>query len=174
MSNYEILQRNYKIALGIVYDVIGEKETKRLMRKVVNVGISPRATKRYGVCKTINGECTIEVSKKMFNFDNKEMITTLIHEILHTFKDTKGHNYKWKWYANKITNNTEYTITRTRSISEEERAEINYKWKITCLGCGCTWYKQRITQKVLDSYERKSRYHTKCGSHDLKVERIGE
>lgn len=168
------LMKNYNIALDIVKNVIGEKETKQLMRKVEKIGISPRATSRHGVCKYHNGKCTIEISKKMFNFEDDEMITTLIHEILHTFKDTKGHNYKWKWYANKITNNTKYTITRTRNINGDERAEIKYNWKITCLGCGCVWKQQKMTQRVLKGFEEKRRYHRQCGSHEFKVERLGD
>ena len=30
---------------------------------------------------------------------------TLIHEMLHTLQDTKGHDTKWKWYADRVNHN---------------------------------------------------------------------
>ena len=110
----ERLEKNYNIAFSIIENVIGKDRVKEKIRNIEKVGISPNAKRRHGVCKIRGNSCIIEVSKHLFNFEDKEMITTLIHEILHTFKDTKGHGEMWQWYANQITNNTEYKITRTR------------------------------------------------------------
>lgn len=169
MKEVEILEKNYNIALDIVKNVIGKEIVKEQMRNVVKVGISPRAIKRNGVCKIKYNECVIEISKKMFNFNEDEMMNTLIHEILHTFKDTKGHDKKWKYYADKISKNTKYKITRTRDI-KEDICEKNYKWKITCLDCNKSWYKCRITMKAMLQYNQGFRYHKECGKNNLKVE----
>ena len=55
------LEKNYNIALGIVKDVIGEDVTKKQMRKVLAVKISPRAKHQLGVCKYKNNACIIKI-----------------------------------------------------------------------------------------------------------------
>lgn len=72
-----------------------------------------------------------------------EMIDTLIHEILHTFKDTRGHDYKWEYYANKISNNTSYSITRTKSVVGVDRG---WKYTITCEKCGKVFHCYRLSK----------------------------
>lgn len=166
------LIKNYNIALHTIYDVIGKHEVKKQMRKVIKLDISPRAIKRHGVCKYVKDGCVIEVSKHLFEVNDKEMITTLIHEILHTFKNTKGHNYKWKWYADKISDNTEYKITRTRNI-EGFDVSTAYKYIITCEKCGLSTKQQRISKKRIFALNNKECKCLKCGSHDFKIENIG-
>ncbi len=163
----ERLEKNYNTALNIVYNVIGKNEVKKLMRKVVEVKISPRAVRRHGVCRYENGNCIIEVSKHLFRVDDKEMINTLIHEILHTFKDTKGHNYKWKWYAKKISDNTEYKIERTGT--SEALTIDDYNYLITCVKCGNKIKRHRISQRFINSCSKKSCYCTKCHGQDFKI-----
>ena len=150
MKNEKKLQIEYQIALEIVKSVIGKEIVEKQMRKVEKVGISPKAIRRNGCCKIRGNKCTIELSKKMFDLGEKERITTLIHEIIHTFKNCKGHNYNWKWYANKITENTEYTITRTRKLNDNN---IKYNYEITCLGCKETWKQFRLTNKTKEHYK---------------------
>lgn len=165
------LEKNYNIALGIVKDVIGEDVTKKQMRKVLAVKISPRAKHRLGVCKYKNNACIIEVSKCLFN-DDKEMINTLIHEILHTFKDTKGHNYRWKWYANKISNNTEYKIERT---SEAELLTLeDYNYLITCVKCGHKSKRLRLSQQKINSFSHNRRRCIYCHGRDFKIVNLKE
>lgn len=170
VNNKERLINNYNLALNTVCDIIGREEVKKKMRKVIKLDISPRATKRHGICKYINNNCIIEVSKHLFEVDDKEMITTLIHEILHTFKDTKGHDYKWKWYVNKINNNTEYKITRTRNIEGIEMPNT-YEIKIICDGCGNVVRQQRLSTKKRHAIDNKKCYCLKCKSHDFKIEK---
>ncbi len=163
----ERLERNYNTALDIVYNVIGKKEVKKLMRKVVEVKISPRAVRRHGVCRYENGNCIIEVSKHLFRVDDKEMINTLIHEILHTFKDTKGHNYKWKWYAKRISDNTEYKIERTGT--SEALTIDDYNYLITCVKCGNKIKRCRISQRFINSCSKKYCYCRQCHGQDFKI-----
>lgn len=165
------LEKNYNIALDIVKSVIGEDVTKKQMRKVIEVKISPRAKHQLGVCKYKNNACIIEVSKCLFK-DDKEMINTLIHEILHTFKDTKGHNYRWKWYANKISNNTEYKIERTRKTDLLTTDDYNYL--ITCVKCGNKNKRLRLSQRSISSFSNNHCYCTKCHGRDFKIINLKE
>jgi len=161
------LEKNYNTALNIVYNVIGKNEVKKLMRKVIEVKISPRAVRRLGVCKYENGNCIIEVSKHLFRVDDKEMINTLIHEILHTFKDTKGHNYKWKWYAKRISDNTEYKIERTGT--SEALTIDDYNYLITCVKCGSKIKRHKISKRLITSCSHNSCYCTRCNGRDFKI-----
>lgn len=166
------LEKNYNTALDIVKSVIGEKEVKQLMRKVIEVKISPRAKHRHGLCRYVNGNCIIEVSKYLFRVDDKEMINTLIHEILHTFKDTKGHNYRWKWYARRISDNTEYKIERT---GKKETLTINdYNYLITCVKCGNRNKRLRLSQSSISLFSNNRCYCTKCYGRDFKIVNLKE
>ena len=159
------LKINYNIALNIVYKVIGKKVTKNKMRPIIKVGISPRAISRYGICKYKDNGCVIEVSKLLFELDDKYMIETLIHEILHTFKDTKGHNYMWKYYANKISKNSEYSIKRT---SNYESKNMDYKINIKCLKCGKIYSQHRINKRKIDSIKNNRCRCTICGGNSFE------
>ena len=163
----DLLKQNYNIALSTVKDVIGANRVKEKMREVTEVNVSPRALQRHGCCKYYGNKCVIEVSKHLFNVDNKEMITTLIHEILHTFKDTKGHGEMWQWYAKKISDNTCYHITACRNI---EGIENNYKYKVECIHCGQVSYKCRLTNYRLHCFKTGSMRCRKCGHTEFKIE----
>lgn len=164
----ERLEKNYNTALEIVYTVIGKAEVKKLMRKVVDVKISPRAIRRHGICRYENGNCIIEVSKHLFRTDdNDEMINTLIHEILHTFKDTKGHNYKWKWYARRISDNTKYKIERTGT--SEALTIDDYNYLITCVKCGNKNKRLRLSQRSINLFSHNRCYCTLCHGRDFKI-----
>lgn len=167
ISDNERLKRNYNIALNIVYDVIGKTEVEKLMRKVVEVRVSPRAIRRHGLCRYVNDNCIIEVSKHLFRVDDKKMINTLIHEILHTFKDTKGHNYKWKWYAKRISDNTEYKIERTGT--SEALTVDDYNYLITCVKCGNKNKRLRLSQRSINSFLNNRCYCTLCHGRDFKI-----
>lgn len=143
MTEQERLKNNYQIALKTVKDVIGTDKVKSLMRPVFSVSISPRAKRRHGCCKYVGNGCIIEVSKHLFQCGDHEMIDTLIHEILHTFKDTRGHDYKWEYYANKISDNTSYSITRTKSVVGVDRG---WKYTITCEKCGKVFHCYRLSK----------------------------
>ena len=165
----ERLKKNYEIALNTIYEVMGKKEVKQQMRKVIDVRISPRAVSRHGVCRYINGGCIIEVSKYLFECSDYEMINTLIHEVLHTFKDAKGHGTMWQWYANQINKNTDYKITRCRDIEREEK---NYKFNIICNGCGNKIKRYRISNKMRIWISNNKCFCRRCGSHSLRIDTL--
>lgn len=130
------------------------------------------------------GQC---VSKKYINISkwllevasDKEIKNAIIHEIIHTFKDTKGHDYKWKWYANKVNSFGVYNITRlanvqkimnNNGIDENKQKDIlNYRYEIECKKCGTVYYKRKIMSNTILQYKNHCRIHTKCGGKDFIV-----
>lgn len=162
-TKQERLQRLYESAYDLVKDVIGKDRVKEQARKIIGVEIDKKAKTRNGQCRYKNGNCIIGISDYMFECSDVEIMTTLIHEILHTFKDTKGHDYKWKWYAKKITDNTEYTITRCRYVVGHT---TQYKYEITCENCGKIYHRHRI------QYDNWYNHYYRCGkckSSDFRI-----
>lgn len=148
------------------------------LNKHISYTINYRAKHRFGQCRN---KKDINISSWLLEVGTDEDIkNTIIHEILHTFDDTKGHNAKWKYYANYVSRRTNYDISRCSSIDEVyEKAnvvrpieETTYKWKITCQKCGCVWQQEKMTTRVLNQYRNKGRIHRKCGCHDFKVENL--
>lgn len=140
--------------------------------------INYRAKCRFGECRN---KKDINISSWLLEVGTDEDIKdTIIHEILHTFDDTKGHNSKWQYYARYVNNRTNYNISRCGSIDEvynkanieRPKKELTYKWEISCRKCGAVWLKTRITNRVLASYKRNGRIHTHCGCKDLQVKNL--
>lgn len=150
----ERLKRLYNNAYNIVKECIGEDVVNQKARKVIAVEIDKKAKTRHGQCRYKHGECVIGISDYMFETNDYEIITTLIHEILHTFTDTRGHDYKWQWYANKINKQTEYNITRCRTIIGHTQ---QYKYEITCENCGKIYHRHRI------EYDKWTNGYYLCG-----------
>ena len=147
----------------------------KMTPKNLNFTINYRAKKRLGQCCE---KQDINISSWLLEIGSDHDIkNTIIHEILHTFKDTIGHKAKWQYYANYVNNRTDYHITRTTSINKiYEKAnkvrptkEIHYKWEITCKKCGKVFYKQRMTTRVLNDFTQGNRVHKYCGGNDFKI-----
>jgi len=137
--------------------------------------INYRAKQRLGQCCN---KCDINISSWLLEVgSDKDIKNTIIHEILHTFKDTIGHKAKWQYYARYVNNRTEYNITRTTSINsiyaraniQRPTKHIHYKWEITCTKCGAVWKKQKMTTKVLNGFTEGNRIHKKCGGTDFRI-----
>jgi len=119
--NLEVLNKYYKIALSIVKDIIGEEEVDYLMgSKEVFFDVCYERTTWFGLCKDYEFFYTIQVSSRLFYMNRRLMIETLIHEIIHTFKTTRGHDANWLYYADMITVSTPYDIRYYCDLDEEE------------------------------------------------------
>ena len=133
---------------------------------------------KSNITYTINYRAKINISSWLLEVgSDKDIKNTIIHEILHTFKDTIGHKAKWQYYARYVNNRTEYNITRTTSINniyakaniQRPTKHIHYKWEITCTKCGAVWKKQKMTTKVLNGFTEGNRIHRKCGGTDFRI-----
>ena len=107
----------------------------------------------------------IDVQEKFFfseNVTDKDILETLIHEYLHTLFPNDGHTGNWKYWADYITNHSEYTIGRTKEVENFNGRNTIYKYGVYCPKCG----------KFLGFYTRKSKVvsnsshyiHKECGT----------
>lgn len=147
----------------------------KMIPKNLNFTINYRAKQRLGQC--VNGR-DINISSWLLEIGlDHDIKNTIIHEILHTFKDTIGHKAKWQYYARYVNNRTDYHITRTTSIDgvyarankTRPRREVSYKYEITCEKCGRVFYRQKMTKRTFDNFTQGTMIHKSCGGHDFKI-----
>ena len=159
------------------------------MQELIEMGFEEKL-KNNNISFTISnakrrlGQCVdkkyINISKWLLEIaSDKEIKNTIIHEIIHTFEDTKGHNYKWKQYANKVNSFGVYNITRLANVqeimnnnginSEQTKDILNYRYEIKCKKCGTVYYKRRIMDNTMLQYKNHCRIHTRCGGKDFIV-----
>lgn len=150
----------------------------KMIPKNLNFTINYKAKKRLGQCCD---KRDINISSWLLEVGlDHDIKNTIIHEILHTFKDTIGHKAKWQYYAGYVNNRTNYNITRTTNVNEiYERANKirptqtrHYKWKIVCKKCGKTFYRQRMTNRTLEGLKNGKAKHTSCGGNEFEVSNI--
>ena len=162
-----------------------EKELRNIglghkIKKNITYEVNYRAKKRLGQCCN---KKEINISSWLLEIANDHDIkNTIIHEILHTFDDTKGHKVKWQYYANYVNNRTDYEITRLTNVYRiynnvgitRPMEYRPYKWEITCTKCGQVWNWYRLTQKGLNDFMKEKRVHRKCGGKDFKIVDLDE
>lgn len=147
----------------------------KMIPKNLNFTINYKAKKRLGQCAD---KRDINISSWLLEIGlDHDIKNTIIHEILHTFKDTIGHKARWQYYAGYVNNRTDYHITRTTSIDNiyaranevRPRREMGYKYEITCEKCGKVFYRQKMTKRTFDSFTQGTMIHKSCGGHDFKI-----
>lgn len=120
----DILRQHKKILLK--YN--DSNDFKKEMYTIREIRVNNRSTSRRGCMKHVTSNIVdIEISDYMFVFPDKEILTTMLHEMLHCFRDSKGHEGNWKWRANVLSNLTGLNIRRTRSIEDEYTLRKEYK-----------------------------------------------
>lgn len=153
---------------------MGFKEQVESVKKTYSIS---NAKKRLGQCC---GKKDINISSWLLEVGtDKEIKNTIIHEILHTFKDTIGHGATWQRYARLVNNYGVYHISTTTSIhnimenngveKEKETRLLGYRYEINCKKCGAIYYKNRIEQRILKGYREGHRRHSSCGGCCFKV-----
>lgn len=148
----------------------------KMIPKNLNFTINYKAKKRLGQCASNKRDINISSWLLEIGLDH-DIKNTIIHEILHTFKDTIGHKARWQYYAGYVNNRTDYHITRTTSIDNiyaranevRPRREMGYKYEITCEKCGKIFYRQKMTKRTFDSFTQGTMIHKSCGGHDFKI-----
>lgn len=124
------------------------------INKVDEFSVNYRAKTRWGQCKTWrNGDRvirrTINISADLVNPANdchNGLVSTLVHELLHTCDNCNCHTGEWKRYAgivNKAYGAKGVSITRCKSakdlgVTTTDKSINQYKYGVTCPKCGMT------------------------------------
>ena len=148
------LEKMFDEAIEIVRTNIGDDKFDKSINRPIR--INNRATRRWGQCSTNlhTMNASIEISSRILRDEvpDKATMEVLIHEILHACKDGNSHTGAWKRYANIISRNTEYNITRTTSAAtfglEEEQNKLMRQYAVKCTCCGKTYYKSKMTKVI--------------------------
>lgn len=144
---------------------------KKSMYNIINVKINNRTQHRRGCMKFISNEAVeIEISGYMMNYPEKEILTTMVHELLHCFRDSRGHKGNWKWRANILKENTGLNIVRCRSIETEEPIIKTTKPVIKCRCKNCGYIIER-TSNCKFTRHPENFTHRNCGG---SFERIND
>ena len=143
--------------------VIGQA---RALRIPVSAEISPnvilnsRATGRFGCCVRKNGRFTIELSSRMLGAEEKAVMQTLAHEVLHTCWGCSNHGTRWKGYAARMNAAYGYEIARTDScerLGVPDTKKVRYV--LVCTRCGSQITRSRRSPLV----DHPERYRCRCG-----------
>ena len=125
-----------------------------------------RAKSRWGQCRKYLDGYIININIDLLDERNsvRGLEDTILHEIIHTCRDCKGHDQRWKMYAKKINDHFGYNIKRTNSQEDKGvtvRREKEYKHILKCGGCGLIFQRTRASKFV----KNPSRFRCgKCGS----------
>lgn len=134
----------------------------------------------YGCCKYLKDlQRGIYISKYFLNAPKEEIRTVIMHEVLHTIKDSRGHDYIWCNAASKVLNAYDYMAgeyhlnphpySRNRDKLEHTSLDINsFKYIFKCPKCGKLFGKNRMC-KMVKNYD--THYHIACGK-EYKLIRV--
>lgn len=138
--------------------------------KIVSWEINKRAKTRWGQCKkNIDGTYAIQISSALLTDDRiseKAVLETMIHEILHTCKDSMNHTGRWKKNADIMNRIYGYNIKRItrgseKGVEDYKSTPLAIKYVFTCRGCGAKIYRKRDS-KFTRNYRRYG--CTRCGA----------
>lgn len=112
--------------------------------------------------KRVYGLCTNKIKVTINNkLPMKVAPVTIIHELIHTIKGTKGHDKNFKYYASKVSKM--YNINIDTHATKEEvtamREVIKPKYIVMCTKCKKEWAYFRKAKVV----KNPSHYHCQCG-----------
>lgn len=143
------LQEIYSEAMGIIEAhkeiLLKYNDTtsvKKAMYNIERVFVNDRVSSRRGCMRhTKLDTVEIEISGYMLKYPDKEVLTTMVHELLHCFRDSRGHKGQWKWRAHILKESTGLNITRCRTIEAEEVEkpvirEMKPTIQVRCKRCG--------------------------------------
>ena len=119
------------------------------------------STHTFGKCAKIeHSRYKISLNKQYADCVTIDQIkNTLMHELIHSLKNTKGHTGKWKQVANLVNNKYGYHITRVA------------KSPIVCKDCGQSYKYKRITNliRLLQNNQSHRYFCSKCKSKAFEL-----
>ena len=129
-------------------DVVGD---------ITEVKVNYRARSRWGRCTYhgMTGKYSIEISSRILadEVPYTAVMSTVVHEVLHACKGSKGHGTQWKHYASQVMRSyPELKITRCASAEDfglkEDLQPVVRKYAIRCEKCGMTHYSSRLSKSI--------------------------
>lgn len=149
---------------------------------ITDVSINTRAKKRFGQCRYNHATGTYSINIARFilddDIDDKAVMETIIHEILHTVEGCMNHGKKWKSLGKIVEREFGYKITTTdsyskfsASLAEERKVERNTKknnYVFKCEHCG-----QYIRRERFSNFVQRYTHYT-CGICGGKFQFIPE
>lgn len=119
--------------------------------------INSRAKSRWGLCAKTPDGYVIQINADLLrdDIDDQALDTTIMHELLHTIEGGMNHTGIWKRYAERVSCYTGLNIQRTTVAAEKGfgttyRPRREYKYKVTCNGCGHEWKYTKKATAVTD------------------------
>lgn len=112
-------------------------------QNVAKITPNSKALTRLGMCTRKDAHnFEIEISTRLLEdgIGQKMLMNTMLHELLHTCEGCFNHGKRWKCYAARL-NAIGYDV-QTYITEEEERLtkkDSDYRYKVTCEGCGAEW-----------------------------------
>ena len=127
-----------------------------------------RALHRWGTCAY-----TIIINKVLLTDDApvKGLKETILHELLHAVDGCLNHGYKWTTLVNKVNSTYGYEIQQTDDFEhkgfETDPMDAQYKYRLTCEGCGHVYKYSRMCSTIKSACNHKAR--CSCGSSNFKL-----
>lgn len=136
-------------------------------RILPNVRIYP-ATSYFGYCRYKKDIDAYEITISEYHLNNpiQAVYETLVHEVLHTTQNTRGHCNKWKHYANIMNKKYGYNISRCGTYENGNRLPKIKNYIVECQGCG-KQYNRAKKSKLITQVEQY-----RCGICRDKLIRI--
>ena len=110
------------------------------------------AAKEFGRCTHTGSNFEIRISKYIMNNPEKDLMQTIVHEVLHSVAGCMNHGPQWKKVADIMNEAKGYNISRLTSISAanltKEHQAVLTKYVVACTDCGNKIYRQRKSKLI--------------------------
>lgn len=125
-----------------------------------HVKLNRRATGRFGCCIRRGNVYIIELAARMLVAEDKMILQTLAHEVLHTCPGCANHGARWKNWAARMNGAYGYDIARTDSPEKLGLpGDGPARYLLVCTKCGAEIGRSRCSAVV----QHPERYRCRCG-----------
>ena len=171
MDNYTM--RTFEKQFGVCYNQLCDLGYKTELNKKQYQLQFIDGLSTLGQCRNHgNNRYTIYLSKNYADVsEEKYVINTVMHELIHSLDNCMAHTGRWKQIANIVNNRYGYNITRvetdnaTYSKYYREVSINRMKYEIICNSCGSSTKYQRKTKTVTNIANHIGKYRCQnCGA----------
>lgn len=136
---------------------------------ILKIEPNTRAKRRWGQCKKVPGGFEINISTRLLvdDVDEKSLMDTVLHEVLHTCPNCMNHGKTWKEYARRLNKKFGYDIKRCTSSEEKgiepTSREQDYKYIVKCENCNLKYYYLRRGEVIRQIQANPNHHRCSCG-----------